>query len=43
MGGFATVQSQCDNRRKGTFNLRHDLAVSRPSAPGPVLEQDEFS
>ena len=29
----ATVRSRCDNRRKETFNLRHHLAVSRPSAP----------
>jgi hypothetical protein len=41
--GFAPVRSLCDNRRKPTFSLRHDLAVSRPSAPGPVIEPDEFS
>jgi hypothetical protein len=26
-----------------TFNLRHELVVSRPSAPGSVVEPDEFS
>jgi hypothetical protein len=39
----ATVRSRRDNRRKGTFNLRHGLAVCRPPAPRPVLKQDEFS
>jgi len=42
-GGFATVQFRCDNRRKGSFNPRPGSAVSRPSAPGPVVEPDEFS
>ncbi len=43
VGGFATVRFRCDNRRRGTLNLPHDLAVSRPSAPGPVLAKAEQS
>jgi len=43
LGGFATVRFRCDNRRKRTLNLRHDLAVSRSSAPRPVLAKAEQS
>jgi len=34
MGDFATVRFRRDNRGARTLNLRHGLAVSRPSASG---------
>jgi hypothetical protein len=43
MDGFATVQFRYDNCRKRMLNLRHDLGVSRPSAPEPVLAKAEQS